>query len=385
MEFFKRSINFNNITKLVIASIVLKIVYLFFAYFTIGNSSTLSIDGYIDITKRNDTGWYEKIATNWYPKITDVKDLGYNNGPDFKQSEWAFFPLYPAMNRVCIKYLNIDFNTSGFFWTLIFSTLAFIGFYKFCEFYLNDSKKALYISLVFMLFPFHYYFSMMYTEAIFFTFLIFSFISIHTGKYKYIPLLIVPLVLIRPNGVIALVPLYFYYLERNGILSKKHFNLSLLLSRRIILQSFLFLSGAIVFLLYCVYQKYMTGYYSAFSIAQAGWYKEFMFPLLALFRRSDFASQFNSVYTIAIILLSVFSWKRFSISLNILIWTTILLPLCSGSVTSMPRYISVIFPISLIIGEWMYSSKIKYSALSLLLVLQLFVFYYWLIYHPFSY
>ena len=161
--------------------------------------------------------------------------------------------------------------------------------------------------------------------------------------------------------------------------------MSELFSRRVVVQSLLFLSGPIAFLLYCIYKKHMTGYYFAFSISQAGWYKEFMFPLLALFRRSDFASQFNSVYTVAVIIISISAWRRFPLSLNIFIWTSILLPLCSGSTISMPRYIATIFPISILIGYWFYTARFKYYLLGALFLLQLFVFYYWLIWNPFSY
>lgn len=377
--------NIKNIVKIIIISILVKIAYLVFTFIIIGNPSNLSADGYRSMIHRNDTGWYEKIATNWYPTITEKKDLGYNNGPEYKQSEWAFFPLYPGLNRISMEWLNIDFKSSAFLWSLLLSTLSFIGFYLFCEQYLNDSKKAFYCSLVFLLFPFHYYFSMMYTEALFFALLIFSFIAIYHRKHFALSLLIIPLVLVRPNGIIALIPLYLYFLERNGIVSKKHLSVSTLFSRRIVLQSLLFLSGAIAFLLYCIYQKQMTGYYFAFSIAQAGWYKEFMFPLLALFRRSDFASQFNSVYTVVVIILSAFSWKKLPLSLNIFIWTSILLPLCSGSTVSMPRYISVIFPISLIVGCWLHAARFKYHLLGALFALQLLTFYYWVVWNPFSY
>jgi hypothetical protein len=65
----------------------------------------------------------------------------------------------------------------------------------------------------------------------------------------------------------------------------------------------------------------MTGYYFAFSIAQAGWYREFMFPLFAFFRRGDFATQFNSVYTILVIILSAMIWKKLPLSMNLLAWT----------------------------------------------------------------
>lgn len=364
---------------------MLKISYLIFAYFILGSSSVLSLDGYISITKRNDTWWYERIATNWYPKITDKKELGYSKGADYTQSEWAFFPFYPGLNRVCKKWLNIDFNISGFIWSLVFSSLAFIGFYLFCELYINDSKKAFYYSLVFLLFPFHYYFSMMYTEAIFFSFLIFSFISVHARKYLFVPILIIPLVLVKPNGIVALIPLYIYFLERNNIISKKYINFTLLFSRKNILQSFIFLTGLLAFIAYSIYQKQMTGYYFAFSIAQTGWYREFMFPILSFFRKGDFATQFNSFYSILAILLSIFTWKKFPLSLNILIWTSLLLPLCSGSVTSMQRFISVIFPLSIIIGDWFYSIRYKYQIIGVLFSLHIFVFYYWLISDAFSF
>lgn len=377
--------NNKNIITLIIASLIVKMAYMVFAYFALSNSSLLSVDGYSKMIHRNDSGWYEKISTNWYPTVTEKKELGYHNGFEFKQSEWAFFPLYPGLNRVTMKWLNIDFNFSGFLWSLILSTLSFMGFYIFCELYLSDSKKAFYYSLVFLLFPFHYYFSMIYTEALFFTLLIFSFISIYYRKYVILSLLIVPLVLVRPNGIFTLIPLYLFFLERNGIISTKHINISELFNRKIVLQSLFFISGPITFLLYCVYQKHMTGYYFAFSIAQAGWYKEFMFPLLSFFRRSDFASQFNSVYTIVLILISIFNWRKFPLSLNIFIWTSILLPLCSGSTISMQRYIAIIFPITIMISSWFYLTRFKYYILGALFSLQLFVFYYWLIWNPFSY
>jgi hypothetical protein len=373
-----------NIARLLIISILLKISYLVFAYFIPGSSSVSSIGDYSSIIKRNDSGWYEKIAVSWYPKIQDKKELGYNNGADFKQSEWAFFPFYPWINRALMKSLNAGFNLSGFIYSILFSSFALIGFYLFCRLYLNEINRAYYYSLVFLLFPFHYYYSMMYTEAVYFTFLIFSFISIYKRKYAYIPLLIIPLVLVRPNGIIGLIPLYLYFLERKDIVSKKRIDLKLLFGRKIVLQSLLFLTGPIAFILFGIYQKQMTGYFFAFNLAQAGWYREFMFPLLAFFRRGDFTTQFNSVYSILAILLAVVSWKKFPLSLNIFIWAGLLLPLCSGSVASMPRFISVIFPFTMIIGGWLYPTRFKYPVLGLFFLLQIFVFYYWLTGNPFS-
>jgi len=374
-----------NILLLIAASIVLKVAYLVFAYYVLDNPEVLTLDGYSSILNRNDASWYEKIANNWYPEITDVRDLGYSHDADFKQSEWAFFPLYPWLNRVMMSLFHITFNQSGFILSLLFSTLAFIGFYIFCELFTRDPKRSLYCSLVFLLFPFHYYFSMMYSEALFFTLLIFAFISIHNRKYYFIPFLLFPLALVRPFGIIALVPLYLYYLERENILVGYKLDLKTLFSRRNILKSLLFITGPIAFLLYLVYQKQMTDHYFAFSIAQAGWYREFRLPFLSFFRSGDFPTQFNSVFTILLIVFSAFIWKRNPLSLNIFIWLSILVPLCSGSVGSMPRFGSVLFPLTIIVGTWLYQNKCRSAILVLFFALQIFVFYYWLQWHPFSF
>jgi hypothetical protein len=224
----------------------------------------------------------------------------------------------------------------------------------------------------------------MYTEAVYFTFLVCSFIVIFYRKYIYLPFVIIPLVLVRPNGIIALVPLYLYFLERNEILSKKIFHFDLLFSRRIVLQSMLFLAGPAAFILYGFYQEHMTGYFNAFSIAQAGWNREFMWPFMSFLRMGDITTQFNSVYTLLFIALAVIAWKKFPLSLNILVWTGLLLPLFSGSVTSMPRFISVIFPFVFLFGDWMYNLRARYYVIGSLAILQFVVFYFWLIGHPFS-
>jgi hypothetical protein len=374
----------NDVIRLLIFSLALKMIYLVFAFFTLDDPSILSFEGYTRMIQRNDSGWYEIISNKWYPEIASKSDLGFSHGAEFKQSEWAFFPFYPALNRILMLWLGIEFSLSGFIYSLLFSSVTFAGFYWFCRNYTGDPGRSFFYSLLLMLYPFHYYFSMMYTEAVYFAFLIFSFLSIYKRKYLFLPVLIIPLVLVRPNGIIGLIPLYIYYLERNTIISKKSVNYKLLLSWRIIMESMLFLTGPVVFIIYGFYQVHMTGYYFAFSIAQTGWYRELMWPFMSLFRRGDFTTQFNSVYTLVFILLAVISWKRFPLSLNILIWTGLLLPLCSGSVTSMPRFISVIFPFTILIGDGIYSSKYRNYFLGLLFILQLLVFHFWLTGHPFS-
>lgn len=374
-----------NIIILITLSILLKIAYLTFAVIVQPEESGFNLKSYQNLIFRNDAGWYKDIAEKSYPEIRDKKLIGYSYKEEFHQSSWAFFPMYPMVNKLFMVLFNTDYKTAGLISSLLFSFLSIIGLYYFCEIYLKDSKLSLYISLVFLLFPFNYYMSVMYTEAIFFTFLIFSFIAIYKKRYLLFSILIMPLVLTRPNGIVLLLPLYLFYLEQQGFLNKKQIVLKEIFTFKNIARSLIFLTGPVVFIAYCYYQYSMTGYYFAFSIAQAGWYKSFMFPLLSLFRVGGFQSQFNSVYVIIIILFAILIWKKNPWSFNILIIVSLLLPLCSGSVVSIQRYISVIFPITIVFSNYLYNSKVKYWFLGLFFSLQLFVFYFWIISSPFSY
>ncbi len=374
-----------NIIILLSISIILKIAYLTLSVIIQPEENSYTIKSYENIIFRNDAGWYKDIAQKSYPEIREKKLIGYSYKEEFHQSSWAFFPMYPLTNKLLMILLHIDYKTAGLLSSLLFSFLSIIGLYYFCELYLKNSELSLYISLVFLLFPFHYYYSVMYTEAIFFTFLIFSFIAVLKKKYLLLSVLLIPLVLTRPNGIILLVPLYLFYLEQQGLLSTKKISLKKIFGLKNILRSLMFLTGPLAFAAFCYYQHSKTGYYFAFSIAQAGWYKSFMFPLLSLFRVGGFQSQFNSVYIIVVIVFTILIWKKNTWSFNILIVLSLLLPMCSGSVVSIQRYISIIFPLYIVLGTYLYKIKLKYLVLGLLFSMQLFMFYFWIIADPFSY
>jgi len=374
---------------IIIAVFALKLIYFLFALSVSEFGHEYQIEGnkddFFSLFKRNDSYWYQKAAEQGYPEITNPLDLGYSSGKYFKQSVWAHFPFYPLSVRYTEKILNLDFNYSAFILSILFAFTAFTGFYLLCTnvFKINEKDSLLY-TLFFISFPFHYYYSMYYTEAMFFTFLAFSFISISCKKYWLTSVLILPLTLLRPNGIICLIPLIIYFIEEEGGF-RQIYNYLKSYDLKKIRGLLFFLSAPLALGIYCIYQKHMTGYYFAFIKAQSGWYKEFMFPLLALFRRSDISTQFNSVYTIVFMLICIIAWKKLPLSMNVLIWINILLPMTSGSVACMPRYLSVVFPVTVLFGSYFNKYKWRYLFLITLFCLQLVTFYPWLISHPFSF
>lgn len=346
---------------------------------------SLSYTGYLNIVRKNDAFWYTRIAKEGYPEVKSRKDLGYSDKEEYHQSAWAFFPFYPILLSTASRITGLYVETVGVMLSLLFAAIAAWGFNLFAVWFFKDKEKAFYSTLLWIVFPFHYYFSVLYTEAVFFILLIFSFIAIIRNQMIVFSLLLVPLVLTRPNGLILLIPLFLFFLEQKGALEGHKINFEKLLDSKTILHSLSFLSAPLTFAGYCLYQYSMTGYYFAFSIAQDGWYREFMFPFLSFFRTGELASQFNSVYTILVMLFAVFIRKKMTLSLNVLIWMSLLLPLTSGSVISMQRYIVMIFPLFLIIGAYFYTSPRKFVVLGALFLLQLVSFYFWIANHPFSY
>jgi hypothetical protein len=364
----------------------IKILYLIFALITTGHDYDKPlIDKYFDSFKKNDTWWYERIAENGYPEISDPRDLGYADGPDFKQSEWAFFPLYPAINGITMRVTDLSFNYSAFFWSIIFSLLAAFTAMKYGLLYTSNAKQTAWFVAAMFLFPYSFYYSAFYTESLFLALLLGSFILIKKRQFYLLTLALIPLILLRPNGLVMLLPLYLFFLEQHRLADTKPSNVSQYLRPEVMRKSLSFAPAVIVFGLYCLYQYEMTGNFFAFSAAQKGWYREPMFPLLALFRHGDTATQLNSFFTIALMLFAGFCWKRLPFYLNVLVWIGILLPLSSGSVASMTRYTTTIFPLFIIIGGLIYQLKWKWGILVLLTVLHFASFYSWLINHELGY
>lgn len=380
-------INKKHFLILISVSITIKILYLLFSLLINSiNSDATIYNQYINIVKKADSHWYQSIAEKGYPEVKTKKDLGtFKNGKSIKQSKWAFFPFYPLLNKINFKVFKLNFDDSAFLLSLIFSIMSILGMYWFGLIFYNDQSLALYTALILFCSPFTFYFSMFYTEAIYLTFMIFSFIVIYYNQYLILSLLLIPLVLLRPNGIFILIPLYLYHLETQGILIKYKLKLKEIISSRNLFKSISFLSGVLTFLLFLFYQYKKTAFLFAFIIAQKGWNRELSFPLLSFFNSESEVMQINSMFTIIIIIYAIIIRKKLPLSLTVLIWISLMLPLFSGSVMSMTRFVSVIFPLFLIFSKSLYQYKYKLPLLIILLIFHFLSFYTWVIGHSISY
>jgi Gpi18-like mannosyltransferase len=378
--------NKSHLVKIVLLGICLKALYVGFAFFVeaIHADFTFAHDyaGIIDLFKRNDTYWYKNIHENGYPEVTSKLDLGWHNGPEFHQSSWGFMPGYPLATQTVSLMFNTNFESSAFILSIVFSLTCFMLFYWLATLWFDKTGDAFFATVLFMVMPFQYYFSMMYTEAYFCMLLIGALLAVVNKNHLALILSTSLMVIIRANGLVMLLPLALFIIENespeNGPIKTKLRNSMGMLSMLV----FPILS----FAGYGFYQYYHTGYFFAYSIAQqGGWYREMMFPLAGLFRSGDFVSQFNSWYAIVFMVIAVLSWKRLSWSFNIIVWLNVLLPLSAGASTGMTRYVTIIFPFFLMFAFWLKNEKWKMALIPLFVGIQLYTFYFWLVSDSFSY
>lgn len=344
------------------------------------NRCTLS--NYKTILIRNDAVWYQNIFLYDYPKIDKKNALPYLQ--TMPECMYAFFPGLPYATKAIQYFLNASAENSILIATMLFSTCLFVIFYLYLQSLKFSEDKAFFTTLVLMLFPFNYYFSMYYTEALFMLLLIGAVWMFSIRKNLLAGLFMGGLVLTRPNGLVLLLPLYMYFLTFNAFFAKQGKS-TLKYLAHLGLSSCVFLIPALFFACFCYYQYMQTGDFFMFSDAQNCWQRKWTYPWETLFYGSSLDVQFNSFFTIALFLFIYWRRRIFSLADSVFIFLSLFLILSSGFIISMPRYCSVLFPIPIAIAALIYDQQYKYGVLFFFWLMQCYMFQYWLDSHPLSY
>jgi len=278
----------------------------------------------------------------------------------------AFFPFYPIL----IKGLSLITFNSFLISALLISNFAFlIGlmiFYKLIK-EKFDAKIALWSSLFLLAFPTSFYFGAIYTEGLFFLMLMSTFYLIEKGKTwqayfvgtfasatRLIGVFLLPVFILERNSKsfwpILIVPIGFmaYVLYLKITFDNPFYFLT---SQQIFGQG---RSSDGIVLLPQVFWRY--------------------FKILATTNGMPFFNAalelFSTVF--ALLLLAVAYKKKFDRQWLIFSGLAVLIPTLTGTLTSMPRYILVAFPMYIVLAS-IKSSIIKKSFLGFFLVLLVFL------------
>ncbi len=296
---------------------------------------------FFDSFFRADSGWYTSIIHN-----------GYNYHPG-KQSNVAFFPLYPFLIKLVTSLTDLNIYVVGFLISNICLLFGLYFVYKISLIYFKrkTSQRTLILMLVF---PTSFFYSSLYTESLYLLVISATFYYYLKNKYLLSGIWGFLASLTRVTGILLFVTLAIELLI-NIRKDKLNFKLEML-------YLFLIPMGLITYMLF-LFLKFNDPL--VFVHAQQFWNRgNFTLPWITLANNLttiDFSfprNPTNSIkfidflFTTSFLCLSIYILlkNRINFSLPLFCIFSILIPLTTGVVDSMARYILPLFPVFIYLG-----------------------------------
>ncbi|MEO6990766.1 MAG: mannosyltransferase family protein [Candidatus Baltobacteraceae bacterium] len=303
-------------------------------------------------------------------------------------TDMAFFPLYPglihALGRVVGNDLvaGLAISNAAFFFGLLY-------FYKLVEHQWGRSvalRAIFYVSI----FPAAVFFSAVYTESLFFALTVASFYYIREHRWVTAGLLGGLAALTRVEGVLLFAPYVVEMVAADGVVEVRNLlDVPWRFARQVIGAALIPL-GLVA---YMAMLWVLRGDPLYFSHVQEHWDRHFAPPWVSLWRSisvlthaadpTAIAGQSIELgFTLMMIGVLAFGWRRLRPSYVVYMVLSILVPLSTSSLMSTPRFALVLFPMFVVLalwGErsWVNSTIVAFSLPLLGLFTVLFANWYW--------
>jgi Gpi18-like mannosyltransferase len=270
----------------------------------------------------------------------------------------AFFPLYPALIHVAGSFVGSDLIAG----MLISNVALFFGllfFYKLVEHQYTRAvahRAIFYISI----FPTAVFFSAVYTESLFFALTVASFYYIREHKWLTAGLVGALAALTRSEGVLLFVPFAIEVFSAARAAGFSNFLRPPLRLLRIVLGALAIPAGLGA---YMTWLWVLHGDPLYFSHVQTHWNRHFAPPWVAFVHAYDVIAHSNSTitvsneslelaFTVIMIVVLAFGFRRLRPSFTAYMVLSILVPMSTSSLMSMPRFALVLFPMFAILALW---------------------------------
>lgn len=280
-----------------------------------------------------------KSFSNWDGgHFLGIAQAGYS-----EKFQYAFFPIYPLTIRG-VNEITQNFLVSAI---LISVTSTFLGLqllYKLITFDFNK-KIAERVILFMLIFPTSFYFLTAYSEGLFFLFVISTFLFLRKGNLFLAAVFAVFSSATRIQGLAVVLALLLEVQLRGGFNKKNWY---------VILSPM----GALIYSFY-LYQNTGDPFY--FLQAEHYWQRNLAVPAVSFWETIKSLSQsgfinnhFNAfldlIFAIFGVGLAVRAFRFLPSSYSIYILASVLFPLFTPTLSSMPRFLLPIFPIFILIA-----------------------------------
>jgi hypothetical protein len=298
-----------------------------------------------DAFARYDAGWYYNIASNGYMRGVGVPD------------KLAFFPLYPMSMRglgTLFGSRQEDFYFAGIVISWLAFATAMVMLYKLARLDLDerDARRALLYAAVF---PFAYFFGVIYSESLFFLALITAAYALRTKRWALAAIAGAAMTGTRVTGVMAMPGLA--WLAWQAASHRRDTSKAV----AVVATSFAGIG------LYSAYTYRVTGDPFAWYHAITRWnyypgQNPVAMPLAVMWallsRPMEYLAERMAPYDVLNTLAAVLAlalvpliWRRFGVGYALIVLGGMLLPLSSGQLEGLGRYASVQFPIALALAR----------------------------------
>ncbi len=315
--------------------------------------------------------WREILVSTSYPdwlwswgNFDGVHYLTIAKSGYSAQYTQAFFPFYPLL----IQFITSISHLNAFLSALLLSNIFFIFFlYLFILLMKMDgltTKQIQWTILFVLLFPFSFYFGAIYNESLFMTLVIGSFIASRKKMWALSGLLGLLASLSRFVGIFLFPALIIeLYLQRGRNRKQILFHfLCLLLIPCGLLFYMIYLQIIYGDALYFVHAQSVFG--ASRSISHVIFLPQVIWRYLKIFLNVPHTNYFfwvamwEFVSFILFLTVIIFNWKKIRLSYLVFCLLAGLVPTLTGTFSSIPRYILVVFPLYILHGS-INSSKAK--------------------------
>lgn len=291
-------------------------------------------------------------------------------------AEQAFFPLYPFLIKLLGGgvWLGLLISNTSFF-------LALVGLFKLLK--LDYSEKVAKLAVILLLiFPTSFYFGAVYTESLFLALAVWSFYFYRKGNILFASALAMFASGTRVIGIVLL-PIYLWELFKDKVKwGKKHIWLLLIPLGLISYMIYLYkVYGDPLMFLHAL--PAFGEQRSSVPVLLPQVFYRYVFKILPSLNYSYFAGTFTTVMEfvmgIIFLVISIVSFFKLRLSYSLFLVLGYLVPTLSGSFSSLPRYVLVLFPAFILLSFWLNSKNkifkiICYTILTIVLIISLALF-----------
>lgn len=278
----------------------------------------------------------------------NISQLGY-----FNPNEYAFFPIYPLL----VKLSSFLFFGNALIAGLFISNISFLAFlYVFYKLVKNkfNNEVALISLITVITFPTAYFGVAMYSEGLFLFLAASTFLMLEKKNFFLASIFASLASLTRFAGIFLVIPVAWYYIE------SIHFNI-----KKINLNLLAVPVSMLGFVGYCTYLwlKFNDPLY--FFTVQSTWHRSLTNPITTIYSyvttnitTKPFNDYLDIIATISFLIITIIRFRRIHPSWSLYSLLVIIVPVSSGTLTSMPRYVLSAVPTFVLIGAYLKDKKL---------------------------